>query len=746
MHYTRAFSVLLLLAVSSLSLGFAQGSGSETGGGATGDTGEANQSSSQNSSSQSNANQADSSQNGSSMTMAFQGTQADFRIFSALDTLIADNDSETTVVALLSTEDGNTISGERIRFVVESGNAFFGDTGKVVTVDAEEVGEGVYSARLRAGVVEGPVSVTAIWVSAPDVSLPEVSTSVDVVTASDLAVEVEDDVLLNDGQDNSTIVAYLKDGLNRPVNNANVTFRLVSGSGALTPVPVRANNSNGRYAAVYEAGTSTGQAEIEVALPTNTQMLRSSVTISVVEATTLEAEAFPAQVARRTGDNIQQSNTATILVPIRDGDGDLVRGLSGTDLVAQVVSGPGSVTGPEEIVLANNQRSGVYKFTFTSAETTGTSTVRVTDLSSPSQVNVDTDVETVTQTNPSRVNSAELFTYADDPFYADGGSSATLLILAADRSGNAVTNLGRNLEISVTEGQGTVSGVGTELGNLAASGAGTGIYLATYLSGSSAADTTAQLRTTFVNNDGTIINEEMEVNATPLGSPRVVIFPDRIPSGQSKVSTIDVFDFDARSLADLQTAGLMSAGSDSRYRVNLVSGPGTISETSTSAFDLVDGDSISTSVYESDSAMQPGPNQEVAIRVIDLAASGYPATEASLNLGQTTNLRAITVPTLVDQGDTIEIIVFAQDEFGLPAVRHELALTVTSGSGQALGNGRLIDNGSTLEGYRDPFANDGMYIGALRATGAQADTINVTITDLSAPDEPEVTLSVEVGQ
>ncbi len=680
------------------------------------------------------------------MTMAFESSQAEFRIASTLDTLVADDESQTTVLALLSTEDGNTITGERVRFVVQSGNAFFGDTGKSVTVDAEEVGNGVYAARMRAGNVEGPVTVAAIWVSAPGSTLPQVTTSVDLVTANDLTVEVEDDVLLDDGQDNSTIIAYLKDGLNRPVNNANVTFRLLRGSGTLSPVATR--GSNGRYAAVYQAGTTTGDAEIEVALPTNTQMLRQTVTISVVEATSLEAEAFPTQIARRTDDGaIEQAHTSTILVPVRDGDGDLVRGLGAGDLVAQVVSGPGTVMGPEEVILADGKRAGVYKFTFASSGTTGSSTVRVTNLSSPSQVSADATVETVTQVNPSRVNSLQVRTYADDPFYADGGSDAAFFLLAADRSGNAVPSLGRDLDIDVVGGQGSVSGVGTELGNLAARSVGSGIYVATYRSGSSALDTNAQLRATFVNDDGTIITEEMDVNATPLGSPRIVIFPESIPADRSALATIDIFDFDARSLSDLQAAGLMNVQADSRYRVNLVSGPGTIEEGGArNTYDLVSNDSVSTSVFEVGGTLAAGSDQNVDIRVIDLAASGYPATEASLDLGQNTTLEAVTVPEIVDQGDTLEIIVFAFDEFGKPATGHDLTMTVTSGSAQGLNNGRLIDNGSSVEGYRDPFANDGMYVGALAATGAQGDTIDLTITDLTSPNQPETTLTITVGE
>lgn len=191
----------------------------------------------------------------SSMVMQFQNTEAEFRILPVIDTLVANDDSETTLVALLSTVDGSPIEGQRVRFVVDEGNAFLGETGSNnVAADAEEVGNGVYTARLRAGTVEGQAQVSAVWVSSPDASLPEVTTSVSLVTADQLMVEVDDEVLLADGSDEATIIAYLKDGLNRPVNNANVTFRLLSGSGNLSPAA--AEGVNGRYAAVYRAGTT----------------------------------------------------------------------------------------------------------------------------------------------------------------------------------------------------------------------------------------------------------------------------------------------------------------------------------------------------------------------------------------------------------------------------------------------------------------------------------------------------------
>lgn len=682
----------------------------------------------------------------SSMVMQFQDTEAEFRILPVIDTLVANDESETTLVALLSTVDGSPIEGQRVRFVVDEGNAFLGEAdGNNVAADAEEVGNGVYTARLRAGTVEGQAQVSAVWVSSPDASLPEVTTSVSLVTADQLMVEVDDKVLLADGSDEATIIAYLKDGLNRPVNNANVTFRLLSGSGTLRPAA--AEGVNGRYAAVYRAGTTPGQAEVEVALPTNTQMLRNTVSFEIVKATELSAEAFPTRVARRTGAATQLAHTSTILVPVRDGDGDLVRGLTSTELVAQVISGPGEVTGPEEVILASGDRSGIYKFTFVAGETTSESTVMITNLSSPTLASTEVTVETVTQVNPSRLDEVRVLSFADEPFYADGASQTALLLFAADRNGNAVSGLGQNLDVSVVNGQGQVEGVGTELGNLTQA-SGTGVYLTTFTAGKGSSGMTSNLRTTFTNDDGTIETQEVGVQAAPLESPRIVIFPSRVPSGQDSVASIDIFDFDSRSIDQLSMAGLMAVDSNVRYRANVINGPGRIDEQVTnsgSGLDLVADDNVSTATFDF-GQQASGAAQDSTLRVIDLAASGFPATDAPLEIGQETEITAVTSPTILDQGDTIQVIAFARDEFGLPAVGHELAVTVTSGSAEALNGGRLLDNGSAVGGFLDPYGEDGMYVGAIRATGTTGGTVDVTVTDLTSPNQPEATLQIEVGK
>jgi adhesin/invasin len=109
------------------------------------------------------------------------------------------------------------------------------------------------------------------------------------------------------------------------------------------------------------------------------------------------------------------------------------------------------------------------------------------------------------------------------------------------------------------------------------------------------------VRSTFVNNDGTIEEQEIRLELEPLGSPRIVVFPDRIPSSDQAMATIDIFDFDTRGLQDLNLSNLAAANSDVRYRVDIVGGPGLITHDAANDGnnqDLVALDNVVTSTFE----------------------------------------------------------------------------------------------------------------------------------------------------
>ncbi len=685
-----------------------------------------------------------------------------FRVFPAIDTLAADGQSSTTIVAFLADMEGNPFDGEQVRFILRSGIGVLetpglgadvspeeasdfestqdtefgttetgtteGDFESAIAVDGINIGNGIYVARFRASTVPGRVTVGAVWLSAPAAPLPEATADLNLVTADSLTVRVDDDVLLADGEDQATIIAYVLDGLNRPVSNADVTFRVVRGPGSLEFV----GGAGGRYVATYTAGTAPGEAVIEVALPTISRPIRQRVTVTAVEAVELTGRAFPTRVARLPANgDVRTINTSTILIAVRDGDGDLVRGLAAEDLQAQVVSGPGTVSEAQEILLNTGEGSGVYYFTFTASETNGRSIVRVTNLASPGNPAVEVEVETVPQLRPNIAERLEIETYADDPFYADGQSPALIVLMAMDSEGDAISGL--DPEFLITEGRGEIDVSVEEIDNLAGA-EGTGIYVTTFTAGQASTNTASRVRSIVTNLDGSVVTGEAVVASTPLGTPRLVVFPESIPANRPSRAVIDIFDFDAEAL---ETDG-------PRYRVEILTGPGSIvqeADNSGSGADLIADDNVHSAMYESETT---AVDQEVRFRVTDVAPAGYPTAQARLRLGLATRLDAVAFPVLVRRGEMIQVTAFARDEFGLPAVGHDLVLTVVDGSGTVLMQGRMFDDGGEVEGFTDAYANDGVYVGAFRASAIAAGTVILRVTDTTPSTQPTVDIQVEV--
>jgi len=671
--------------------------------------------------------------------------------------LVADGLSETTVVAFLADRDGDPFENEEVRFTLRNGTGFLSapplgaDVGSeaegtpvvgggstagqavqegAIAVNGISIGNGLYVARFRSGTVPGRASVAAVWLSAPSTPLPEVTTDVELVTANQMTVRVDDKVLLADGKDEATVIAYVLDNLNRPVENAPVTFRIARGPGIL----IESSNmsSNGRYVAIYRAGAAPGEVTIEVALSSISRPLRERVTIDTVEAVDLDARAFPEEVARRpAGTSAGLINTSTILVSVRDGDGKLVRGLSSADLVAQVVGGPGSVSDIQEVGLASSEGSGVYQLTFTAGETTGDSTIRIQNLSSPSNPFVEAMVTTASQVLPGIAENLEIITYSDEPFYADGQEEALIVLLAGDSQGNAISGL--DPTFMITEGQGELSGEIEELDNLSTN-VGSGVYATNFVTGDSSTQTVARLRAVVANADGSIQVTETDISSMPLGQPDVVVFPPKIPAGSSSTAVIDVYDFDAKSLVS----------NSPRYRVGIQNGPGDIIVDANNAGsdpDLIADDNIYSALYQADRA---AIDQQILFNVIDVASSGYPSAVSDVELGQVTDITPIVFPTIVTRGDLVEVVAFARDEFGLPSIDHDLILTLVDGSGEVLVGGRMDDDGGSMMGFSDAYANDGMYIGAFRASGIASGKVTLRIIDTTPSTQPSSDITIQV--
>jgi len=741
----------------------------------------------------------------------------EFRFVPAVPDLVADNVSETTLVAFLSASDGSPIAGEDIRFVLQNGQVCLGapEVGEEETVeevaisqnqceiavDAQDALNGVYYARVRASEVSGTATIIAQWLSAPVTPLPQVTTQLNLLTAEDLVVRVDDPILLSDGEDRATIIAYVRDGLNKPVRGADVTFRILNGAGRLEELPNTGGLPNeaiiegvdGRYVATYTASNTPGTVTIEVALPTITNPIRQTVNIEVVEAGTLSAQVFPSTVSRPRGQNdLATTNTANILVAVRDGDGELVRGLSDRDLRAQVISGPGDVTetgieisleggdvildDPEatpdpdapEARRSRETGSGVYHFTFNATDTTGESLIQITNLASPSRPTTEVSVNTVTDLSPGTLSQVSMTSFSEDPLFSDGESQALVVSFVADEDGNHVRNpeqLATNFLI--VSGQGELLDDGVELPvhpDLENRGVtSTSIWTTTYLTGNRNVDNTVEVRSVFSSNDGQVVSQTLGVNVTALAAPEVVVFPNPIPTGRQVFATVDIYDINDQTVTTLEE-------SDLRYRIDIESGPGTIASAQNdddiqslnsganltleadgnraALGDVVANDDIWTGIYfvEADSASQ----QEVRFNIVDTAISGFPSTSASLQIGQDTMLTAFVTPATIDPGDEVQIVVFASDEFGDPSTDHELRLTIVEGSATALNGSELVDNGGELSEmeqteFIDAFADDGVYVGAIRASGIASGTIRVRVTDLTPPSQPTVDLDIPVS-
>lgn len=670
-----------------------------------------------------------------------------FEVKAVVQTLPADGESETTIVAFLTGRDGAVLDDEEVRFVIREGRGVLGDR-EDSAAEADNVGNGLYATTFTAGEVDGTVTVTAIWLTASSSPLPETSLNLDLVSATNLEVRVDDTELIEDENEEATIVAYVLDGLGRPVEDANVTFRIVSGSGDLREIS--RSDVGGRYAAVFRPDSASDETTIEVALPTNPTQLRERVTIRSSRASSLQVFAFPQKVSAqrsrigRSGSNRSSSvsssradseNQATVLVAVRNGDGELIRGLDPDDLVAEVIAGPGEVSRGEELRIGSGRGSGVYAFTFSATDTTGESIIKVTELRDPDQFTT-VSVETVTVSNPGDVESVTMMSFADEPFFANDDDEEVIIIAAAaDRRGNAVTDLDPDFLIS--HGQGRLNRSVREVSGSRGS-RGTGLYAVTLETGRAGIDTTTEVRAIFTRDSGDIRSASVEIPLTALAEPDVIVFPPRIPALADAEAVIDIYDFAGR--------GAGTSQSRDRYRVEVVDGPGLVdrdANNSGSSPDLVSGDNISSARFEIDESF--GSEQDVHFVVVDLFARGFPVKNATLQIGQAAIIEVFAIPTFIERGEAIQIIAFATDEFGNPVTDHDLVITVESGSAIVLNSGRMSDSGGRVSDFEDPFSDDGMYVGAIETT-ADSRLIRVRVTDRTPPSQPSSTLSIETAQ
>jgi len=707
------------------------------------------------------------------------GSQSyDFRIIAANQELVADGISETTLIAFLSSAEGSSLNDERIRFTLQDGHAFLNapsagrgfstssgssrvfstnDDDLILAVDGINIGNGIYAARLRSSDTAGSVTIAAEWTNAPLDEVPRASTTIRLIAAEELMVRVDNPTILAEGEEEATIIAYVLDGLGRPVRDANVTFRLLDGAGTLDVVDNRnrsfggrdviVDGEAGRYAAIFRPANTPGQAVIEVSLPTITEPISETVMIEVVDASSLEATIFPEQVSRDTNNRSNSVNTATILVAVRDGDGDLVSGLRNNDLQAQIIRGPGEVDGPTEIRLDGRNDSGVYQFTFEADNTTGESIIQITNLNVPSRPSTEVTVNTVSQLQAGVVDEIRLVTFADEPFFANDENRALVVAFLADSDGNAPNpDLDIDVEFDLVQGQGEIEERADELrtrGSINESG----IFITTFTVGNVKRDSSARIRALATTDDNRVITETAMIAVQALQAPEVVVFPSSIPSARESRVVIDIFDINNQDSDDFNF-------NRDRYEVDIISGPGDIRRTPSNrgnSPDLVSDDNISSTLLEVDEDVAAA-SQDIIFNVIDESIVGFQLTEGMLTIGEETNLRAFAAPNTVEPGTEFQIMAVATDAFGFPVIEHNLRMTVISGSATLIDGGEMVDDGGRVGGriggrlgdMEDAFRDDGVYVGVVRAAGVADENIRLRITDLTAPSQPSVDIEVNV--
>ncbi|MBI3961581.1 MAG: hypothetical protein HY335_02430 [Deinococcus sp.] len=657
--------------------------------------------------------------------------------------LTGSSSQEATLTAFLSDERGNVLRDEVVHFTLVEGTGSLSaprssrsedlvefDEVETQAVTGFPLGDGQYVARYRSGSVAGPVRIRATWISSNESPLPTAEVELGLADVASLEVRVANPTLRANGEDRTTIIAYLLDERGRPVDSRRVSFNVVAGTGEMAG---RIEAIGGRYAAEYVAGTTPGRDRIRVAVTDATTFLSTEVEVALFETNGLEAIAFP-NVVQRAGSSgrLFQENIATVLVTVRDGRGVLTSGLE-RDLVAEVVAGPGFVSDVREIVLASGRGSGVYQVTFAASQATGLSTLRFTDLSSPNRPFVQVDLESVQVVGSSGGIATDVVAQylGRTPLNADGRSEGLVVAFAANLNGLAVS--GAEVRFTVTSGRGQVE-VGPAL-ELPAfdTDLDTGIYVATFRAGAAAQVSDVTVRATLSNRGGSTVIDQMQVPLSPNLGPEVVVFPPVLPADGTSLATIDIFDFDADTDAEDEFV-------DSRYAVDIVAGSGRLILDPVNdgrEFDLIADDHVHTAVYQAGSA-----NQEVRLLVTDTLTSGLPIVEGDLALGSATLLRSVVFPPNLDPGERAAVIVIATTEFGEPALDHEILLTVISGSGQVTQS--AIDDGGVIAGLEDAFAQDGVYVGVFQASTTARGTVRLRVVDLTDPTQPTVELAVPV--
>ncbi|MBI3963118.1 MAG: hypothetical protein HY335_10210 [Deinococcus sp.] len=683
----------------------------------------------------------------------------DFEVGASSFSLSADGHSQATIMAYLADADGNPMPRETVRFAIVQGTGSLAEAelgrdvsadrlgalaGAALSAGPEEyvvqglsLGDGRYVARYQAGTTSQPVVIEAVWTSTNEDFLPAAEVVIDLRSPDVLSVFVDDEVLSATGQEQATVIGYLQDVDGRPVDGAQVNFNIVEGTGQLIAArELGIAQGGGRYAAVYQAGTAPGIVVIEVTVVDADVLLSEIVEIELKEATDLEVFVFPETVQRLPtfqgpgSTEITLANTATVVVAVRDNEGDLVRGLGPRDLIAEVALGPGTMTDMREILSPTGEGTGVYYATYIASRAEDIATILVTNLSSPGNPQAAVEVLSLSSTGVTGGVASDmlLLAFTDDIYDASSSSPPSLLLaVVANSDGNPVDGLAP--EVAVLEGVGATSQEMMELPNLAIGGS-TGVYRAGYLAASVAEVTDTLIRARVESPNGPTIASDDVVTVDPVLEPIAIVFPPFLPGDATSLATVDVFN-----LNDIVPDNL-------RYNLEIAEGSGEVvfrPANSGENGDLVAGDKIATGVYRAGAG-----GTVTTLEITDTSAAGLPAALADVDVGAPTILTVFAFPGISGLGESVAIEIYANDEFGDPLAGHQIRVDVVEGSATVGNNGWAVDDGVGMGVVQDAYANDGVYVVEVIISPAATGPILLRITDTTDPLQPSNEVDIDV--
>ncbi|PVZ87889.1 invasin [Serratia sp. S1B] len=332
----------------------------------------------------------------------------------ASPTVIEANGSATSVVTLtLRDANNNPATGQTVTFATALG-----------TLSAvSEIGNGVYSATLTAGMVVGQANIT---VSVGGTLLSDLSTSITLksgmISASNSTLVASPSTIVADNNSASTLTLNLKDANGNSVAGQNVTFvSSLTNSQVGTPI----DHGDGTYTALL-TGTTAGKADITIKVGGAAFAVNAASVTLTADSSTLSASKSvlavspPSIVANGT-------QTSTLTLTLNDANGN---GVSG-----QTVAFVSDLANSKVDTVTDNG-NGTYTATL-SGITAGTAHITVTVGGNSFAVNTASVTLTADSSNLSTSKSA--LAVSDDSIVANGTQTSTLTLTLNDANGNAVS-------------------------------------------------------------------------------------------------------------------------------------------------------------------------------------------------------------------------------------------------------------------------------------------------------------------